>query len=116
MLVRLSIMGAFAAILMLPTTLSAQVDPGGAINPGGATCAAKVSGLTFNGTPMVATDTFRVTMNNFLATGGDGFTVFLEGTNPLGGAIDLDAFADYVTSKEPAGVVVPTLNRIVAIP
>ena len=35
MLVRLSIIGAFAAILMLPTTLSAQVDPGGAINPGG---------------------------------------------------------------------------------
>ena len=36
MLVRLSIIGAFAAILMLPTTLSAQVNPGGAINPGGA--------------------------------------------------------------------------------
>src|SRR5215471_16299718 len=35
MLVRLSIIGAFAAILMLPTTLSAQVNPGGAINPGG---------------------------------------------------------------------------------
>jgi ABC-type uncharacterized transport system substrate-binding protein len=30
MLVRLSIIGAFAAILMLPTTLSAQVNPGGA--------------------------------------------------------------------------------------
>ena len=26
------------------------------------------------------TDSFRVTMNNFLATGGDGFTVFNEGT------------------------------------
>jgi hypothetical protein len=35
MLVRLSIIGAFATILMLPTTLSAQVNPGGAINPGG---------------------------------------------------------------------------------
>src|SRR5262245_42706963 len=35
MLVRLSILGAFAAILMLPTTLSAQFNPGGAINPGG---------------------------------------------------------------------------------
>src|SRR5262245_66256266 len=35
MLVRLSIIGAFAAILMLPTTLSAQINPGGAINPGG---------------------------------------------------------------------------------
>src|SRR3984893_1971408 len=35
MLVRLSIIGAFAAILMLPTTLSARVNPGGAINHGG---------------------------------------------------------------------------------
>src|SRR6478672_9083240 len=35
MLVRLSIIGAFAAILMLPTTLSAQINPGGAFNPGG---------------------------------------------------------------------------------
>ena len=39
MLVRLSIIGAVAAILMIPTTLSAQgvggaVDPGGAVNPG----------------------------------------------------------------------------------
>ena len=36
MLVRLSIIGAFAAILMLPTTLSAQINPGGGFNPGGA--------------------------------------------------------------------------------
>jgi hypothetical protein len=40
MLVRLSIIGAVAAILMIPTTLPAQgvggaVDPGGAVNPGG---------------------------------------------------------------------------------
>ena len=35
MLVRLSIIGAVAAILMIPTTLSAQ-DPGGVFNPGGA--------------------------------------------------------------------------------
>jgi len=57
-----------------------------------------------------------VTMNNFLATGGDGFTVFNEGTNALGGDIDLDAFVAYLQSKEPAGVAVPALNRIVAIP
>ena len=31
----LSIIGAFAAILMLPTTLSAQINPGGAITPDG---------------------------------------------------------------------------------
>ena len=30
-------------------------------------------------------------MNNFVATGGDGFTIFNQGTEPLGGAQDIDA-------------------------
>jgi 5'-nucleotidase len=60
--------------------------------------------------------TFRVTMNNFLAAGGDGFTVFNEGTNALGGAQDIDALADYFKAAGGAGVAVPTLNRIVAKP
>ena len=34
-------------------------------------------------------------MNNFLATGGDGFTVFNEGTDALGGAQDIDAWVAY---------------------
>jgi 5'-nucleotidase len=62
------------------------------------------------------TDSFRVTMNNFLASGGDGFTVFNEGTNALGGAQDIDAFVAYFAANEPAGISVPALNRIVALP
>jgi 5'-nucleotidase len=69
-----------------------------------------------NGVEVQPTDSFRVTMNNFLATGGDGFTVFREGTDPLGGAVDLDAFVAYLQAAEPAGVAVPALNRIVAKP
>ena len=61
------------------------------------------------------TDTFRVTMNNFLATGGDGFTVFNEGTNALGGAQDIDTFVDYF-ALFPGGINVPTLDRIVQKP
>ena len=37
------------------------------------------------------TKTYRVTVNNFMATGGDGFTTLLNGTNLLGGAQDIDA-------------------------
>ena len=44
---------------------------------------------------------YRVTMNNFLATGGDGFTVFNEGTDQLGGAVDIDAFGAYFTKHSP---------------
>ena len=34
-------------------------------------------------------------MNSFLASGGDGFTVFNDCTNALGGEIDLDALVRY---------------------
>ena len=54
-------------------------------------------------------------MNNFLADGGDGFTVFNEGTNALGGAQDIDAFAAYFGTP-PAGIPVPALNRIIPKP
>ncbi len=41
--------------------------------------------------------TYRVTVNNFLATGGDGFTVLLGGVNMLGGAQDIDALIAYLS-------------------
>ena len=45
--------------------------------------------------------TYRVAMNNFLATGGDGFTVFNEGTDQLGGEIDIDAAVNYFMKNSP---------------
>lgn len=39
---------------------------------------------------------WRVTVNNFLATGGDGFTTLTGGTNVLGGAQDIDALVAYL--------------------
>jgi 5'-nucleotidase len=56
---------------------------------------------------------FRVTVNNFLATGGDGFTTLVGGTSVLGGAQDIDALVAYLaqfnttaggTSYDPAAV------------
>jgi 5'-nucleotidase len=85
-------------------------------NPAAATCADKIGRMWVNGVEVQPTDSFRVTMNNFLATGGDGFTVFKEGTNPLGGAVDLDAFVEYFALNNPAGIPVPALNRIVPKP
>jgi 5'-nucleotidase len=81
-----------------------------------ATCAGKIGRMWVDGAEVTPTDSFRVTMNNFLATGGDGFTVFNEGTNALGGAQDIDAFVAAFHAAEPAGIAVPTLNRIVAAP
>jgi 5'-nucleotidase len=82
--------------------------------PAAATCASKIGRLWINGVLVAPTDTFRVTMNNFIATGGDGFTVFNEGTNALGGAQDIDALVAYFAANAPAGIAVPELDRIVA--
>jgi 5'-nucleotidase len=78
-------------------------------------CADKVSGLKLNGQDIVAGTSYRVTMNNFLATGGDGFTVFNQGTNALGGAQDIDALAAYLTSFLPNAVPNPPVNRITGV-
>ena len=68
--------------------------------------------MTLNGTAMQPGDTFRVTMNNFLAAGGDGFTVFNQGTDALGGAQDIDALVAYFGRPCPPGSPVPPLDRI----
>ena len=74
----------------------------------------KIGRMWVEGVEVQPTDSFRVTMNNFLATGGDGFTVFNEGTGALGGAQDIDAFVAAFAAAEPAGIAVPPLDRIVA--
>ena len=53
---------------------------------------------------------YRVVMNNFMADGGDGYTVFRSCTNPLGGEVDIDAFARYLLAHSPLAP--PPLNRI----
>ena len=74
---------------------------------GAQACDARIreASLTRNGvtTPIVTggvvvnpTATYRVTVNNFMATGGDGFTTFLNGKDLLGGAQDIDALVAYL--------------------
>jgi 5'-nucleotidase len=69
------------------------------------TCGTRIVNATLNGAPLVVngvvvnpTQTYRVTINNFMATGGDGFAVFTAGTNALGGAQDLDALIAYLAA------------------
>jgi 5'-nucleotidase len=61
----------------------------------------RVFNIKINGTAVDPLASYRVAMNNFLASGGDGFTVFNEGTDPLGGEIDLDALVTYFTRNSP---------------
>lgn len=61
----------------------------------------RVFNIKLNGANIDPLASYRVAMNNFLASGGDGFTVFNEGTNPLGGEIDLDALVNYFLKNSP---------------
>ena len=58
--------------------------------------------ITLNGAPVDPAGSYRVTVNSFLATGGDGFSVLNEGTDRVGGAVDLDALEDYLTATPAA--------------
>jgi 5'-nucleotidase len=57
--------------------------------------------VTLNGTPIDDNATYRVVTNNFVADGGDGFTVFRSTANKYFGGLDIDAFASYLTAHSP---------------
>jgi 5'-nucleotidase len=72
------------------------------------------SSITIGGTPISPVASYRVTVNSFLADGGDGFSVLREGTNRLGGDVDTDAFSAYMTAHSPLS---PTpRDRITQLP
>ncbi len=75
-------------------------------------CNSKVSDITLNGVALNPAASHRVTVNSFLADGGDAFAVLVQGTQRLGGAVDTDAFEAYLLAN-PGGVAPGPQNRIV---
>ncbi len=58
---------------------------------------------------------YRITVNSFLASGGDNFAVLVDGTDRLGGEIDLDALVTYFGDNTPPGVDPGPQDRITVI-
>ncbi len=69
--------------------------------------------VSFDGVAISKTDPYRVTMNNFMADGGDGYTIFRSCTDALGGEVDLDAFSRYLGAHSPLDP--PALDRITKV-
>jgi 5'-nucleotidase len=68
-----------------------------------------------DGTPIDPATHYAVAMNNYLQGGGDGFTVFKAGTNPIPGPVDNDALVAYLKSL--TGNVTPaTDGRVNRVP
>jgi 5'-nucleotidase len=89
----------FAAIGAADCTTADAVDP---------------ATIAIGGVPVDPAASYRVTVNSFLATGGDGFAVLNDGTDRLGGAVDLDAVEDYFAAN-PGGVGPGPQDRITRI-
>jgi len=66
--------------------------------------------LTLNGHPIDPATSYRVTVNNFLSVGGDGFTVLKEGIAPQFGVYDVDALYAFFQTNSPVSPA--ALNRI----
>ena len=66
--------------------------------------------MKLNGTAIDPAKTYRITANNFLASGGDNFSVLKNGANIQQGAVDIDVVSAYF--KAQGTVASPTLNRI----
>lgn len=57
--------------------------------------------IKIGGVMVEPTTGYRVTVNSFLASGGDQFVVLIDGTDRLGGDIDLDALIAYFGANSP---------------
>jgi 5'-nucleotidase len=66
--------------------------------------------LTVDGRPVRDDSVYRTAMNNFLAGGGDNFTVFKEGGEPTGGMQDVDALEAYIAAA--GNLTPPALGRV----
>lgn len=80
-----------------------------------APCGQKVGQMAIDGVAVDLAASYRVTVNSFLADGGDAFATLKSGTQRLGGAVDTDAFEAYL-QRNPAGVAPGPMNRITRLP
>ncbi len=71
---------------------------------------ARVVRAALDGQPIDPAASYRVTMNSFLAAGGDSFTLFNEGRDAVTGAVDLDALEAWLAAH-PA-LALPATGRI----
>ena len=73
----------------------------------------RVMKAALNGQPIDPAKTYRVTLNNFIAAGGDGFVTFKQGKDPQVGPLDLDSMEEYLRGKDM--VQVPAVGRVTMV-
>jgi 5'-nucleotidase len=74
----------------------------------GAPEGARIEAMELNGRAIDPQGRYRVTVNNFLASGGDGFNVLAQGTEQFDAGLDLDALEAWLATNPS----VPTDKRV----
>jgi 5'-nucleotidase len=64
--------------------------------------------MTLNGKPIEPATGYRVTLNDYLAVGGDGFSIAKQGASPQYGGYDADALFAFFRAHGPIGPLPPT--------
>ena len=62
----------------------------------------RIVAMTLDGQPIDPARTYRVAINNFLSSGGDNFSAFTAGSDPVDGGLDLDATEAWLATNPPA--------------
>jgi 5'-nucleotidase len=70
--------------------------------------------IQINGVTVDPAASYRVTVNSFMADGGDNLLVLVQGTDRLGGAVDIDALEAYFAANSP--VAPGPQDRITQVP
>ncbi len=84
---------------------SATLPPGQRVAPGD---------ILLDGKPIAPDGLYRVTVSDFLADGGDGYTVLKQGRDRMVGPADVDALESYLQAHSP--IAPPATARITKLP
>ncbi|GAA4039264.1 bifunctional metallophosphatase/5'-nucleotidase [Sphingomonas rosea] len=68
----------------------------------------RIVDMSLNGKPIDPAATYRINVNNFLASGGDGFSVLAEGKDAFDAGLDLDALEAWLATNP----VAPRVGRV----
>ena len=68
----------------------------------------RIAAMRFKTRPVSRSGRYRVATNNYLANGGDGYSVLTQGTNATDAGLDIDALAGWLAK----GQRVPAVGRV----
>lgn len=71
-----------------------------------------VSDMRLNGQLVAPGQVLRVAGNGFIAEGGDGYTMFIQGRERVAGPIDTDALVDFLRAAEQTPVAAPRIEIV----